>query len=282
VADAEVCDCDRWHLFVLPWAPLEHLVREHLPPALAKVTLQEASDIARGTSVENVLRELGARLDETGTWGGQVLVGTFQNYFSVGLDAQVAFGFHQMRESRPWLFKSQSMNKLMYLHYGCTKGGNWCLFNKVPVLTPSVHLQAQGRFRGRRESEEVSEPTDVPLPKGTRQLIFSNVTTYGGGSNVWGRGGMEKYGLTPAKVDDGLLEVSSVRNAWHQGMIVGLGRPFTGKRIMQSSSARLHVYDSIFMQVDGEPWFIPPCTVLIAHAHSSKMLRKKEPQSGAS
>ena len=51
-------------------------------------------------------------------------------------------------------------------------------------------------------------------------------------------------------------KVSAVRNAWHQGMVVGLGRPFTGKRIMQSSGARLHVYDSIFMQVSkiGKTW----------------------------
>ena len=41
-------------------------------------------------------------------------------------------------------------------------------------------------------AKQVREPKDVELPRGTRQLIFSNVTTYGGGSDVWGRRGMEK------------------------------------------------------------------------------------------
>lgn len=48
-------------------------------------------------------------MNETRTW---------YNYFSIGLDAKFCHGFHQMREERPYLFKSRVGNKYIYTHLG--------------------------------------------------------------------------------------------------------------------------------------------------------------------
>jgi diacylglycerol kinase (ATP) len=42
--------------------------------------------------------------------------GVFYNYFSIGMDAQVAYGFHHLRDEKPFLASGPLSNKV------CTQG----------------------------------------------------------------------------------------------------------------------------------------------------------------
>ena len=74
--------------------------------------------------------------------------GLFWNYFSVGLDAQAAYGFHSLREKRPWAAPSRLINQGWYGYFSCTTGW-FCnappVRNKVtlkvrtPAPTPAFH-----------------------------------------------------------------------------------------------------------------------------------------------
>lgn len=48
--------------------------------------------------------------------------GVYYNYFSIGMDAQVAYGFHHLRNEKPYLAQGPVSNKLIYSGYSCTQG----------------------------------------------------------------------------------------------------------------------------------------------------------------
>lgn len=48
--------------------------------------------------------------------------GNFWNYFSVGLDAKAAWGFHSLREDSPALTSSRLANQFWYTFFSCTSG----------------------------------------------------------------------------------------------------------------------------------------------------------------
>jgi len=41
--------------------------------------------------------------------------GVFYNYFSIGMDAQVAYGFHHLRNEKPYLAQGPVTNKVCYI-----------------------------------------------------------------------------------------------------------------------------------------------------------------------
>ncbi|KAF3485990.1 hypothetical protein F2Q69_00052292 [Brassica cretica] len=48
--------------------------------------------------------------------------GVFYNYLSIGMDAQVAYGFHHLRNTKPYLAQGPISNKLIYSGFSCTQG----------------------------------------------------------------------------------------------------------------------------------------------------------------
>ncbi|KAL8488783.1 hypothetical protein ACS0TY_024911 [Phlomoides rotata] len=48
--------------------------------------------------------------------------GVFYNYFSIGMDARVAHGFHHLRNEKPYLARGPISNKIIYSGYSCGQG----------------------------------------------------------------------------------------------------------------------------------------------------------------
>ncbi|KAG7534620.1 Diacylglycerol kinase catalytic domain [Arabidopsis thaliana x Arabidopsis arenosa] len=70
--------------------------------------------------------------------------GVFYNYFSIGMDAQVAYGFHHLRNEKPYLANGPIANKIIYSGYGCSQG--WFLTHCINdpglryILTPRQYM----------------------------------------------------------------------------------------------------------------------------------------------
>ena len=73
--------------------------------------------------------------------------GLFWNYYSVGLDAQAAYGFHSLREKRPWATPTRTINQGWYSFFSCTTG--W--FCKAPPVRNKVALKVRGAPAHRRD-----------------------------------------------------------------------------------------------------------------------------------
>lgn len=69
--------------------------------------------------------------------GAPQVEGHFFNYFSVGLDAQAAYGFHHLRETKPWAAPSRLINQAWYAYFSCSSG--W--FCGAPSLNTTATLE---------------------------------------------------------------------------------------------------------------------------------------------
>ena len=67
--------------------------------------------------------------------------GLFYNYFSVGLDAQAAYGFHHLRETKAWAAPSRLINQAWYAYFSCASGWFCCAppLNTTATLKVSSH-----------------------------------------------------------------------------------------------------------------------------------------------
>lgn len=74
----------------------------------------------------------------TSFWCGQV-EGLFYNYFSVGLDARAAYGFHHLRETTPWAAPSRLINQAWYAYFSCASGWFCC----APPLNTTATLKVR-------------------------------------------------------------------------------------------------------------------------------------------
>ncbi|GKV22325.1 hypothetical protein SLEP1_g32206 [Rubroshorea leprosula] len=104
VSVGPVCRLDSWHLTVQ--MPSGELVN---PPHSLKPTGECSLD--QGLEIEGELP------DKVNCYEG-----VFYNYFSIGMDAQVAYGFHHLRNEKPYLAQGPITNKLYVSFHGCPLG----------------------------------------------------------------------------------------------------------------------------------------------------------------
>jgi diacylglycerol kinase (ATP) len=193
---------------------------------------------------------------------GEVEQKTFvlNNYFSIGLDAQIALQFHKMREANPSLFVSRTLNKGIYGVYGVQK-----LVDAPPVLSEiGVEVLVSG------------EPL---LPESLQKLqciVWQNIPSYGGGSILWGdHNPSTEPHILPCKMDDGILEVVGLRDIAH---VAGIqATVMSGTKLGQGHEFVITIEKECPIQVDGEPFTIGPSTIAITHLNKAQMLKRIKP-----
>ncbi|XP_044743500.1 diacylglycerol kinase theta isoform X6 [Chrysoperla carnea] len=175
------------------------------------------------------------------------------NYFGIGIDADLCLDFHNAREENPNKFNSRLHNKSVYVKMGLRKmvGRKMC-----KDLHKEIRLEVDGKL--------------VELPQ-VEGIIILNILSWGSGANPWG----------PEKEDhfskpnhwDGMLEVVGVTGVVHLGQIQSGFR--SALRIAQGGHIKIHLHSDIPVQVDGEPWVQSPGDVVVLKSALKATMLKK-------
>ncbi|KAI5749953.1 hypothetical protein M8J76_011737 [Diaphorina citri] len=177
------------------------------------------------------------------------------NYFGIGIDADLCLDFHNAREENPNKFKSRIHNKGVYVKMGLYKmiGRKMC-----KDLHREIRLEVDGKH------------VELPPVEG---IIILNILSWGSGANPWGPDKEDQFS-TPNHWD-GMLEVVGVTGVVHLGQIQSGMR--TATRIAQGGHIKIRLNSEMPVQVDGEPWIQGPSDVVILKsALKATMLKKSK------
>ncbi|KAL6539641.1 Diacylglycerol kinase 4 [Orobanche hederae] len=216
VTNGPVVNLDSWHLLISM-------------PAGEKLDMPHSLKLTEETPLDQELEVEGELPEKVSCYQG-----VFYNYFSIGMDAQVAYGFHNLRNEKPYLAQGPIANKQS-------------LKNILRIYAKKV---------------KSSEWEQVPVPSSVRSVVALNLPSYGSGRNPWGNlkpDYLEKRGFVEAHADDGLLEVFGFKQGWHASMV--MVELISAKHITQASAIRFELrggeWTEAYMQMDGEPWKQP-------------------------
>ncbi|XP_043462272.1 diacylglycerol kinase theta isoform X5 [Leptopilina heterotoma] len=183
----------------------------------------------------------------------QILV--MNNYFGIGIDADLCLDFHNAREENPNKFNSRLHNKSVYVKMGLRK-----MVGRKPCkdLHKEIRLEVDGKL--------------VELPQ-VEGIIILNILSWGSGANPWGPDKEDQF--NKPNHWDGMLEVVGVTGVVHLGQIQSGLR--TAMRIAQGGHIKIHLHTDTPVQVDGEPWVQSPGDVVVLKsALKATMLKKRK------
>nr|XP_006814377.1 PREDICTED: diacylglycerol kinase theta-like [Saccoglossus kowalevskii] len=141
------------------------------------------------------------------------------NYFGLGIDADVCLAFHLKREENPEKFQSRIYNKGVYFRVSVRK---MMQRRSCKDLHRDIKLEVDG------------QRIDLPPLEG---IVLLNIGSWGSGADIWGQDDDGSGRWKKPSPSDGQLEVIGLTGIVHMGQIQSGLR--TGIRIAQGSHATM-------------------------------------------
>lgn len=165
---------------------------------------------------------------------------TMNNYFGIGIGAELCLDFHLQREESPDKFHSRLHNKGVYLRAGLKKMVKGC----------------SKKFFHEVEIEVDGNKVDFSSLEG---IVILNIGSWGAGTDLWGPD--KDDGFTPTNQCDGLVEIVGLQGIMHLGQIQSGIK--SGIRLAQGAQINITLKSEMPVQIDGEPWMQAPGKVIV-------------------